>query len=56
MTVVVGILNRRGASIAADSATTNFVGRQSSNGEIDYQDIKIRNSGNKMITIKFAFF
>ena len=51
MTVVVGILNRRGASIAADSATTNFVGRQSSNGEIDYQDIKIRNSGNKMLRL-----
>ena len=51
MTVVVGVLNKRGASIAADSATTNYVGLKSSNGEIDNQEIKINNSGNKMLRL-----
>lgn len=51
MTVVVGVLNKRGASIAADSATTNYVGIKSSNGEIDNQEIKINNSGNKMLRL-----
>ena len=51
MTVVVGILNRRGASIAADSATTNYVAISSSNGEIINQETKISNSGNKMLRL-----
>ena len=51
MTVVVGVLNRRGASIAADSATTIFVDNKNSDGRTDYQKTKIVNSGNKMLRL-----
>ena len=51
MTVVVGILNKRGASIAADSATTNYVGIKSKSGKVEKQEIKINNSGNKMLRL-----
>lgn len=50
MTVVVGVLNRRGVSIAADSATTIYKDNQKSNRVIE-QEIKIVNSGNKMLRL-----
>ena len=43
MTVVVGILNKKGVAIAADSATTNDM-KNNSTGE---KEKKVVNSGNK---------
>lgn len=51
MTVVVGILNKRGASIAADSATTYTVANTLPNGKISSEETKIVNSGNKMLRL-----
>ena len=42
MTAVVGILNKRGAAIAADSAVTRFR---------DFKEIKITKNGNKMLRL-----
>ena len=50
MTVVVGVLNKRGVSIAADSATT-YVGFQKAKRTKEPQEIKIVNSGNKMLRL-----
>ena len=41
MTVVVGILNKRGVSIAADSATTHAVTHQLPNGDEVVDEYKI---------------
>ena len=51
MTVVVGVLNRRGVSIAADSATTIYIDNRKSNRVIEQHDVKIVNSGNKMLRL-----
>ena len=47
MTVVVGILNKKGVAIAADSATTNDM-KNNSTGE---KEKKVVNSGNKMLRL-----
>ena len=51
MTVVVGVLNRRGVSIAADSATTLYKENRKSKRVIEQHDMKIVNSGNKMMRL-----
>lgn len=51
MTVVVGVLNRRGAAIAADSATTYIIEEKSSRGRTINNQTKIVNSGNKMLRL-----
>lgn len=51
MTVVVGILNKRGVSIAADSATTHAVTHKLPNGDEVVDGFKIMNSGNKMLRL-----
>ena len=51
MTVVVGVLNKKGIAIAADSAVTNQVRTISASGEISDEKEKIVNSGNKMLRI-----
>ena len=51
MTVVVGVLNKKGVAIAADSAVTNQVRTISPIGEITDEKEKIVNSGNKMLRI-----
>ena len=47
MTVVVGVLNKKGVAIAADSATTNDM-MNNATGE---KEKKVVNSGNKMLRL-----
>ena len=56
MTAIVGILNKKGVAIAADSAVTFFNTNQSDiideNEDVDIRFQKIINSGDKMLRLK----